>query len=92
MGDPNYASDGHGSNVVTMWDVTTQLTDPTTMPTATGTDYLGGTTDFAVDGASSAAQAQSIYFGTLSPDPATGTTICGNNHYCAVKLTQSTLQ
>ncbi|HSZ63868.1 MAG TPA: hypothetical protein VK828_18855 [Terriglobales bacterium] len=92
MGDPNYATDGFGSNVVTMWDVTTQLTDPTTTPTATGTGYLGGTTDFAVDGASSAAQAQSIYFGTLSPDPATGTTLCGNNHYCAVKLTQSTLQ
>jgi hypothetical protein len=92
MGDPNYATDSLGSNVVTMWDVTTQLTSSSTLPTATGTGYLGGTTDFAVDGASSAAQAQSIYFGTLSPDPATGTTICGNNHYCAVKLTQSTLQ
>jgi hypothetical protein len=89
MGD---AGQTDGANVVTMWDVTTQLTNPTTLPTATGTGYLGGTTDFAVDGASSAAQAQSIYFGTLSPDPATGTTICGNNHYCAVKLTQSTLQ
>jgi len=92
MGDPNYANDGLGSNVVTMWDATTQLTNPTTPATLTGTGYLGGTTDFAVDGASSAAQAQSIYFGTLSPDPATGTTLCGNNHYCAVKLTQSTLQ
>jgi len=89
MGDPG-ATDG--ANIVTMWDVTTQLTDPTTLPTATGTGYLGGTTDFAVDGPSSAAQAQSIYFGTLSPDPATGTTLCGPNHYCAVKLTQSLLQ
>jgi hypothetical protein len=92
MGDPNYATDTLGSNAVTMWVVNTRLTSSTTMPTETGTGYLGGTTDFAVDGASSAAQAQSIYFGTLSPDPATGTTICGNNHYCAVKLTQSTLQ
>jgi hypothetical protein len=91
MGDPG---ESDGANVVTMWDVTTQLTNtvPAITPTATGLGYLGGTTDFAVDGASSAAQAQSIYFGTLSPDPATGTTICGNNHYCAVKLTQSTLQ
>jgi hypothetical protein len=92
MGDPNYASDSLGSNVVTMWDVTTQLTDPATPATLTATGYLGGTTDFAVDGASSASQAQSIYFGTLSPCPATGATLCGNNHYCAVKLTQSTLQ
>ncbi len=89
MGDPGTTS---GADVVTMWNVTTQLTNPATTPTATATGYLGGTTDFAVDGASSAAQAQSIYFGTLSPDPATGITLCGNNHYCAVKLTQSTLQ
>jgi hypothetical protein len=91
MGDPGLSD---GANVVTMWNVTSQLKNSTTepTPTETGTGYLGGTTDFAVDGASSAGQAQSIYFGTLSPDPATGTTICGNNHYCAVKLTQSTLQ
>jgi hypothetical protein len=81
-----------GANVVTMWNVTTQLTNPAATPTATATGYLGGATDFAVDAASSAAQAQSIYFGTLSPDPATGITTCGSNHYCAVKLTQSTLQ
>src|ERR1700733_10298912 len=92
MGNPNYANDSLGSNVVTMWDVNTQLTSSTTMPSETGNGYLGGTSDFAVDGASSAAQAQSIYFGTLSPDPGTGSTICGINHYCAVKLTQSTLQ
>jgi len=92
MGDPNYAIDQVGANVVTMWDVTTRLTSSSVLPTDTATGYLGGTSDFAVDGASSAPQAQSIYFSTLSPDAGSGTTTCGPNHYCAVKLTQSLLQ
>jgi hypothetical protein len=99
MGDPNYANDGFGANVVTMWDVTNQLTTPPlpgTNPTPTATspaNYFGGTTGFAIDNnASGTAQAESIYFSTLAPIPGTDTFRCFANHFCAVKLTQSLLQ
>jgi hypothetical protein len=96
MGDPNGTD---GANAVTMWDVTTQLNNtsgpggtlPT--PTATASPYLGGTTGFTIDNnATGVAQAESIYFSTLSPDAMTGTGTCNPNHFCAVKLTQSGLQ
>ena len=52
-------------------------------------DAAGGTSGIMMDNDSTAGQASSIYFGTLAPS----TTICGTaNQYCAVKLTQSSLQ
>ena len=90
MGDVG-ATDG--ANVVTMWDVTTQLTDASTYTAISSNDYFGGTTGFTIDNnASGIAQAESIYFSTLTPDPTTGTVPCFANHFCAVKLTQSGLQ
>jgi hypothetical protein len=53
------------------------------------TDAVGGTSGTIVDNDSTAAQASSIYFGTL----ATSSTVCGTTaSYCAIKLTQSGLQ
>lgn len=80
-----------GANVVQMWVVTHQLTSAADTPTATATNYLGGTTGFTIDNnASGTSQAESIYFSTLATS-GTSTT-CGANNYCAVKLTQSALQ
>jgi hypothetical protein len=60
-----------GANVVTMWNVNTQLTNTSgtggTMPTyaARATGYLGGTSGIAADNNDSGtAQAESIYFST----------------------------
>jgi hypothetical protein len=61
---------------------------PTSVATNT-TDAVGGTSAIIMDNDSTAAQASSIYFGTL----ATSTTVCGTTAaYCAVKLTQAGLQ
>jgi len=99
MGDPNNVTDG--ANVVTMWDVTTQLTNTSgpggTMPTPTAeaANYSGGTTGFTIDNnAIGVAQAESIYFSTVQPDGSAKGTIntCGKTDYCAVKLTQSGLK
>ena len=95
MGNPNGAD---GANVVTMWDVTTQLTNTSgsggTMPVPaafTASSYFGGTTGFAIDNnASGTAQAESVYFSTLFATSTTAT--CGTNHFCAVKLTQGGLK
>jgi hypothetical protein len=94
MGDPNYANDGFGANVVTMWDVTHQLTSSSATPTAvSAADYFGGTTGFPIDNnASGTVQAESIYFSTLAPIPSSDTFRCFADHFCAVKLTQSALQ
>ena len=85
-----------GSNMVTMWNVTNRLTNTATNPTATATGYAGGTSAFTIDNnATSVPQAASIYFGTLAQGgngAASGNRKCGNNNYCAVKLTQSGLQ
>jgi len=79
----------NGANMVTMWSINTPITSAATTPTATATNYLGGTSAFSMDNFSSSPQASSIYFGTL----ATGTNApCGSNLYCAVKLTQSGLK
>ena len=78
-----------GSNLVTMWDITNQLTSTATNPTKTATNELGGTSGFSVDNKSSAPQATSVYFGTLAKGAAAP---CGANLFCAVKLTQSGLQ
>ena len=81
----------NGANVVQMWDVTTPLTSSATTFTAQATGYLGGPSGIVVDNnASGTAQAESIYFTTLTTS-GTATT-CGANNYCAVKLTQSGLQ
>jgi hypothetical protein len=95
MGDPDYQANGDdGADIVTMWDVTTQLTDPTATPTAmSAANYLGGTTGFAIDNnAIGTPQAESIYFSTLAPIPSGDTFRCFADHFCAVKLTQSLLQ
>jgi hypothetical protein len=91
MGDPNGTD---GANLVTMWDVTTQLTDPSTIPTAQASPYLGGTSGFSIDNnAVGVAQAESVYFSTIQTSP-TATTCgdAGTELYCAVKLTQSGLK
>lgn len=91
MGDPG-ATDG--ANVVQMWDVTTRITSASHMPTASATSYLGGTSGLIIDNnASGTAQAESVYFSTLSTS-ATATTCgaAGTSLYCAVKLTQSGLK
>jgi hypothetical protein len=82
-----------GGNVVTMWDVTTQLTNASTTPTATATAYLGGSSGLVADNSANTGtypQAASVYFTTLATS-GTSTT-CGANNYCAVKLTQSGLK
>jgi|HubBroStandDraft_2_1064218.scaffolds.fasta_scaffold04477_3 hypothetical protein len=85
MGQPAAAT---GANVVTMWNVTTQLTNTSgtggTMPTpvvTTPTSYLGGTSGISADNnASGTAQAQSIYFSTEEFGTAsTGATRAGFN-------------
>jgi len=78
-----------GSNLVTMWDITAQLTSTAATPTKTATNELGGTSGFSVDNKSVAPQATSVYFGTLAKGAAAP---CGANLFCAVKLTQSGLQ
>lgn len=72
MGDPGK---NDGANVVTMWNVTTQLTNTSgtggTMPTpvAEAVGYLGGTSGFAADNnASGTAQAENVYFSTEDAD------------------------
>jgi len=63
MGEPGSTA---GSNVVTMWNINTQLTSASTAPTATSpANYPGGTTGLAADNnASGTAQAESVYFST----------------------------
>jgi hypothetical protein len=78
-----------GGNQVTSWNITSRITSSTTLPTATAINEWGGTSGSSIDNNSSAAQASSIYFGTLAINAATS---CGANQYCAVKLTQSLLQ
>jgi hypothetical protein len=53
-----------GANVVTMWNVNSRLTSATATPTASATNYLGGTSGISADNASADAQAESIYFST----------------------------
>jgi hypothetical protein len=67
-----------------------QVVTATATPAATNTaDVAGGTSAIIVDNDSTAAQASSLYFGTL----ATSTTICGTTAaFCAIKLTQAALQ
>jgi hypothetical protein len=81
-----------GANVVQMWDVTTQLTNASTAPTAQAAGYLGGSSGLVIDNsATGTAQAASVYFTTLAAN-GTNPGICGANNYCAVKLTQSGLK
>jgi hypothetical protein len=79
-----------GANVVQMWDITNRITSTATGPTASASPYYGGTSSFAFDNISNLNQAQSFYFGSLATNSANVT--CGNNNYCAVKLTQGALQ
>jgi hypothetical protein len=65
MGQPGSAA---GANVVTMWNINTQLTGTggSTSPTYTAeaTGYLGGTSGIDTDNNSSDTDAESIYFAT----------------------------
>jgi hypothetical protein len=79
-----------GANVVQMWDITTRITSTATGPTASATNYWGGSSSFAFDNISTLNQAQSFYFGSIATN--TTNVSCGNNNYCAVKLTQGSLQ
>jgi hypothetical protein len=80
---------GTGSNVVTMWNITSRITSPDALPAATATNEIGGTSGFAIDNAATVPEASSIYFGTLGKS---NSTPCGANNFCAVKLTRSALQ
>ncbi|MGA7295642.1 MAG: hypothetical protein WBW53_17845 [Terriglobales bacterium] len=60
MGQPAATS---GSDIVTMWNVNSRPTSATT-PTATATGYLGGTSGMSADNATTAAQAENVYFST----------------------------
>ena len=69
MGEPGAAT---GSNVVTMWNINSQLTNTSgsggTMPTYTAeaTGYIGGSSGLAADNNDSGtAQAENVYFSTL---------------------------
>jgi hypothetical protein len=61
MGQPGSTT---GANVVTMWDVNSRLTSASEPTATTSASYLGGTSGFAADLASSDAQAENIYFST----------------------------
>jgi hypothetical protein len=92
MGDFTNTTTG-GASIVTMWNVTNQLTSASDIPTASATPYLGGTSGIVVDNNANPTtypQAESIYFSTLLGN--SSTTTCGANNYCAVKLTQSVLK
>jgi len=81
-----------GANLVSEWNITNRITSSATAPNNTAGSEWGGTTAFTPDNVSTSPQAASVYFGTLSK-PATGnTTPCGTGNFCAVKLTQATLQ
>jgi len=79
-----------GANVVQMWNITNRITSTATGPTASASPYYGASSAFAFDNISTLNQAQSFYFGTLSTN--TANVSCGNSNYCAVKLTQGSLQ
>lgn len=81
-----------GGNLVTEWDIITRIASSTTAPSHVATNEWGGTTAFTFDNVSTAPQAASAYFGTLAAPPGTTTTPCGDNNFCAVKLTQALLQ
>jgi hypothetical protein len=90
VGTGNDGNGGGGSNLVTEWNINSQITSSSTMPNATATDEWGGTSGFVVDNISTTPQAASIYFSTLST--AAVSTPCGTGNDCAVKLTQDGLQ
>ncbi len=75
-----------GADVVTMWNVNTQLTNISGLGgilptyTAEATNYPGGTSGFAVDNAASTtAQAENIYFSTEQTGP-TSTAVSGTGY------------
>lgn len=83
MGQPGAST---GANVVTMWNVNTQLTNTSgsggTMPTYTAeaTGYLGGASGISADNnANATAQAENIYFST--EDPGVASTNAAGNGY-----------
>jgi hypothetical protein len=79
---------GHtGGDSIQMWNITTRITANTTLPSAAAT-ATGGTSGIIVDNYSTAAQASSIYYGTI----ATANSPCVAGKVCAVKLTQLILQ
>ena len=78
MGQPGGTG---GANVVTMWDVTTRLTNASTY-TAQAANYYGGSSGIAADNTAAAAQAESIYFSTEStPSATTYTNVSDPTHY-----------
>jgi hypothetical protein len=78
---------GHtGGHSIQMWNITSRITSTTTSYSAAAT-ATGGTSGIIVDNYSPAAQASSIYFGTLGTAGS-----CGTGKVCAVKLTQLTLE
>lgn len=76
MGEPASAA---GSNVVTMWNVNTQLTNASDTYTAEATGYLGGTSGMAADNISTDTDAENIYFSTEQVGAAA--TVAAENGY-----------
>jgi hypothetical protein len=73
MGQPGSST---GANVVSMWNVNSRLTSASEPTATTSATYLGGTSGFAADNASSDAQAENIYFSTEQVGTAS-TTVTG---------------
>ena len=84
-GDPTYGPFGSFYGFTISGATATAISgSPITYPSATG-----GTSAMVIDNVSSDAQASSVYFTTQAPS----TTVCGvTSAYCAIKLTQATLQ
>ncbi len=81
MGEEGAAT---GADVVTMWNVNTQLTSASDTPAATSPNtYLGGTSGIATDNASADAQAESIYFSTEDAGSAS-TGVTGGYNYTGI--------
>jgi hypothetical protein len=77
MGQPGATT---GSNVVTMWNINTQLKSASTAATASATGYLGGSSGLAADNNDSGtAQAESVYFST--EDPGSTSTLVAQNGF-----------
>lgn len=81
-----------GSNLLTGWTINSPLNSTSATPSASAPGMLGGTSAFVLDYLKNTATnpgTNGVYFGTRS----TGSTAqCGSGKYCAIKVTQDTLQ
>jgi len=84
MGQPSAST---GSNVVTMWNVNSQITSASTTSTAQATNYPGGASGLSADNnANTTAQGENVYFSTEQVGPApsafgTGVVVSLSSYY-----------